>query len=186
MSDKKRIYMPINQQSQSLLQPELQSDLLFIRPMVEGDFDALYAVASDPLIWQQHPAKNRYQKEEFSQYFNEAIASKGALVAINKVSNKVIGSSRYHDYSAENAELEIGWTFLARSHWGGRYNKDMKRLMLEHAFSFVQSVLFVVGAQNMRSRYAVMKIGGVEIEKRAGADCVENVVFQITKASFKV
>jgi len=176
--------MSINKQSQ--LQPQLHSDMLFLRPIVEGDFDALYAVASDPLIWQQHPAKNRYQKEEFSQYFNEAIVSKGALVAFDKVSNKVIGSSRYHDYRAENAELEIGWTFLARSHWGGRYNKDMKRLMLEHAFSFAQSVLFVVGAQNLRSQHAVMKVGGVEIGKRANADGGENVVFQITKTNVKI
>ena len=111
---------------QSQLQPQLHSDLLYLRPITADDFDALYAAASEPLIWQQHPAKNRYQKSEFSQYFNAAISSKGALVAIDKATNKVIGSSRDHDYSAENAELEIGWSFLVRSHWGGVYNKDMK------------------------------------------------------------
>jgi len=176
--------MSSKQQFHASLQPKLQGELLTLRPMLESDFEALYAVASDPLLWEQHPASNRYLKPEFEAFFIEAITSKGALVAIDSVSQKVIGTSRYHDYRPEDAALEIGWTFLSRSHWGGAYNKDMKRLMLEHAFTFADSVLFVVGVDNIRSQRAVMKIGGVEIGRRANANGADNVVFQITKTDY--
>jgi len=74
---------------------------------------------------------------------------------------RVIGSSRFHGYDPDRSEVEIGWTFLARSRWGGVYNGEMKRLMLRHAFRFVNSVIFAVGRANVGSQKAVEKIGGV-------------------------
>ena len=96
----------------------------------------------------------------------EALASKGALVAVDRKTQKIIGSSRYFWCGPAPSELEIGWTFLARSHWGGAHNGEMKRLMLEHAFAFVSSVIFHVGINNLRSRQAVEKIGGVLTDRR--------------------
>jgi len=56
-------------------------------------------------------------------------------------------------------ELAIGLTFLARSHWGGRVNSEMKSLMLDHAFTWAQRVWFHAGIDNIRSRKALEKIG---------------------------
>jgi N-acetyltransferase len=145
------------------LQPTLEGDLLRLRPLRPEDLDDLYAVASDPLIWEQHPIKDRYTVEVFKQFFREALESGGALIAFDSKDGQVIGSSRFHGYDKEKSEIEIGWTFLARSHWGGRYNKEMKALMLRHAFRFVKSVIFVVGPQNLRSQRAVEKIGAVHV-----------------------
>jgi RimJ/RimL family protein N-acetyltransferase len=135
-------------------QPTLTGELVTLRPLRTDDFDALYAVAADPLIWQQHAASNRHERPVFEQFFQEALASGGALVALDRATGAVIGSSRYWDHNEEKRQIEIGWTFLARPFWGGRYNAEMKRLMLEHAFRLVDRVFFVVGVRNVRSQKA--------------------------------
>jgi RimJ/RimL family protein N-acetyltransferase len=142
-------------------QPTLKGRLVELRPLRSEDRGDLYAVASDPLIWEQHPARNRHEEAVFGEFFAEALASGGALLAIDAGTRQVIGSSRFHGYSAERSEVEIGWTFLARSHWGGRYNGELKQLMLRHAFRFVDCVVFFVSLGNLRSQRAVEKIGGV-------------------------
>ena len=115
------------------LQPALTGTLLELRPLRPSDWTDLYAAAADPLIWEQHPVRNRYEEAVFKEFFHEALDSGGALVAIDRQDGRVVGSSRFHGYDAEKREIEIGWTFLARSHWGGRYGAEMKQLMLRHA-----------------------------------------------------
>ena len=160
------------------LQPTLTGELVELRPLRPEDFPALYAVASDPLVWEQHPNSDRYQEPVFRAFFRDALASGGALVAIDRRDGRVIGSSRYNGYDEAAGEVEIGWTFLARSHWGGVYNGEMKRLMLGHAFRFVRSVRFVIGARNFRSRRAVEKIGGI-LAVSKDDDAGEKVVYRI-------
>ena len=164
------------------LQPTLHGELLELRPLRPEDFHDLYAVASDPLIWEQHPVKDRYKEEVFKGFFREALESGGALIAIDSKDGRVIGSSRFHGYDQEKSEIEIGWTFLARSHWGGIYNREMKQLMLRHAFKFVNSVIFLVGPQNLRSQRAMEKIGGVRVGSRPDASGQDSFVYQITAA----
>jgi N-acetyltransferase len=164
------------------LQPHLVGDLLELRPLRPEDWEDLFAAGSDPLIWEQHPARNRYKEEHFKEYFRGALESGGAFVVVDRKTGKIVGSSRY--CNPAKREIEIGWTFLARSHWGGAYNGEMKRLMLSHAFQFVDSVLFVVGADNLRSQKAVEKIGGVVIGRRSeesNGKVFEHLVFQIKK-----
>ena len=162
------------------LQPILRGELLGLKPLRPDDFHDLYAVASDPLIWEQHPSKDRYREEVFKEFFREALESGGALIAIDSKDGRVIGSSRFHGYDKEKSEVEIGWTFLARSHWGGAYNREMKQLMLRHAFQFVNRVIFLVGAQNLRSQKAMEKIGGVRMGSRRDTGGRDSFVFQIT------
>jgi RimJ/RimL family protein N-acetyltransferase len=121
----------------------------------------LYAVASDPLIWQQHPASNRYREEIFRNFFREALESRGAFVILERETKRIIGSTRFAGYDRVKREIEIGWTFLAREYWGGRYNGEVKRLMLQHAFQYVDTVFFLVGPNNRRSRRALENIGAV-------------------------
>jgi RimJ/RimL family protein N-acetyltransferase len=162
------------------LQPVLEGTLLRLRPLRPDDWDALYAVASDPLIWEQHPASDRYKDDVFRAFFCEALDSGGALIAIDAANQRVIGSSRFHGYVEAESDIEIGWTFLARSHWGGRYNSEMKRLMLDHAFRFVKSVRFLVGPRNLRSQKAVERIGGVRIGSQTDSNGRESLVYRIT------
>jgi RimJ/RimL family protein N-acetyltransferase len=161
-------------------QPVLVGALLELRPLRADDFDALFRVASDPLIWEQHPDHDRHQRPVFQAFFDEALRSGGALVAIDRATGDVIGSSRYHGHDSERRLVEIGWTFLARAYWGGRYNGEMKRLMLEHAFRSVDRVLFVIGPDNRRSQRAVEKIGGVRTGTATDGRGRERVVYEIT------
>lgn len=165
-------------------QPVLKGNLVELRPLCADDYDALYAVAADPLLWEQHPVKNRHQPDVFELFFREALTSAGALVAIDANTRQVIGSSRFHGYDSDASEVEIGWTFLARSHWGGRYNREMKQLMLRHAFRFVRRVVFLVGPENLRSQRAVEKIGAVRVGSRRDAGGRESYLYQVTAATF--
>ena len=165
-------------------QPRLVGEILELRPLRASDFDALFRVAADPLIWEQHPEPNRYQEATFRAFFEEALASGGALVALDRANGQIIGSSRYHGYDEERSVVEIGWTFLARVYWGGRYNGEMKRLMVEHAFRSVQRVIFIIGPENRRSQRAVENIGGVRAGMITDAHGRERVVYELTPELF--
>lgn len=167
-------------------QPVLQGHLVELRPLRAADYDSLYAVAVDPLLWEQHPARNRHEPDVFRAFFDEALASGGALIVLDAATQRVIGSSRFHGYDATRSEVEIGWTFLARSHWGGRYNGELKRLMLRHAFHSVSRVVFLIGPENLRSQRAIEKLGAVCVDSRADASGRESLLFQINRIEPKL
>ena len=145
------------------LQPHLKSELIELRPLTPNDWDELFAVASDPLIWEQHPERDRYKEDVFRVFFKEALDSGGAFVIIDRKTQRIIGSTRFYGFDPKKSEIEIGWTFLARRYWGGQYNAEMKRLLLNHAFRFVESVVFFVGEDNVRSQKAMEKVGAIKV-----------------------
>lgn len=167
------------------LQPMLTGDLIEVRPLRREDFDALFAAASDPLIWEQHPDSDRYQREVFHRFFDAAMESKGAFAVIDRQSGRIIGSSRYWNLKPDESEVEIGWTFLERAFWGGAYNRELKSLMIRHALRFVDRVVLLAGEKNLRSQKALEKIGARFLKKseRPGPDGImrRNVVFVFTK-----
>jgi RimJ/RimL family protein N-acetyltransferase len=165
------------------LQPALVGQLVELRPLRPQDWDDLFSVACDPLIWEQHPANDRYKEGVFRVFFREALESEGAFVVLDNSTHQIIGSTRFYGYDAEKSEIEIGWSFLARRYWGGRYNGEMKRLMLAHAFQFVENVVFYVGADNMRSMKAVERIGGIEDGKVSRPDEAGRIVRYLIKGS---
>lgn len=165
--------------------PTLTGASLTLRPLLAGDFEALYAAASDPLIWEQHPDPLRYQRPVFERFFTGAIASGGALLVTANDTGAVIGTSRYYEWNPDQREIAIGYTFLARTHWGGGANHEMKQLMLGHAFRFADAVWFHVGKANWRSRKAMEKIGGrvaFEGTKQLNGVALDYVFYKITKA----
>ena len=170
------------------LQPTIQNPWIKLEPLEPGDFEALYTAASDPKIWEQHPNKDRYQRDVFATYFKGAIASGGALRVLDNATGALIGSSRYYDHDEAARTIAIGYTFLARDHWGGQYNRALKTLMLNHAFRFVDRVIFHVGIDNLRSRRAMEKLGGVYVGEVAiayyGEQTRQNVVFEINGAAW--
>jgi N-acetyltransferase len=145
------------------LQPHLKGELIELRPLTRNDWDELFAVASDSLIWEQHPEPDRYKEEVFRIFFKDAMESSGAFVIIDSKTQRIIGSTRFYGYDPAKSEIEIGWTFLARKHWGGRFNAEMKRLLLNHAFKFVERAVFFVGQSNVRSQRAMEKLGAIKV-----------------------
>ncbi len=122
----------------------------------------MYEVAQDPLIWEQHPS-DRYQRAVFNDFFRDALDSEGALLILDKATNRAIGSSRFNRMKGSDSAIEIGWTFLARAYWGGAHNRAVKKLMIEHAFTLIEDVVFHIDLQNIRSQRAVEKLGGIRI-----------------------
>lgn len=171
-------------------QPVLEDGRILLRPLRAEDWDALFAVAADPLVWEQHPAHDRWQESVFRAFFADALANKGALIAIDKADGAVIGSSRFQGLEeAHGGSVEIGWTFLARSHWGGGFNPAMKRLMLAHALANVCECRFLVGESNTRSRRALENIGARLTDRReerimAGGAVIPHLTYVITRESF--
>ncbi len=145
------------------LQPTLENELVILRPLNEQDFESLYQVAKDPLIWEQHPNSDRFKRDVYSAFFKDSMESKGALIVIDKASNEVIGSTRFKLINGAENAVEIGWSFLSRKYWGGVYNKSIKKLLIDYAFESLEDVIFYIGKDNIRSQKAVEKIGGIRI-----------------------
>ena len=170
-------------------QPVLEGERLLLRPLSPDDWEALFAVASDPAVWALHPAHDRWQEPVFRAFFDDALANKGALVVIDKASGAIVGSSRFQGYDpADGGSVEIGWTYLARRLWGTGANREMKRLMLAHALQSVERVQFRVGETNVVSRGAMKNIGGqltdrTEVKEMAG-ESVVHVIYEIDRTGF--
>lgn len=170
------------------LQPTLTDGDIRLRPLEAEDWQPLYAVASDPLIWAVHPAHDRWQEPVFRAFFDDALRSGGALAITRTATGEIIGSSRFDCARAGEGEVEIGWTFLARSEWGGTTNFTVKRLMVGHALRFFERVIFLIGEENIRSRKAVEKIGAKLTERTldvpmAGA-MAAHVLYAIDREDF--
>jgi len=167
------------------LQPELENELVKIRPLKQEDFEALFAVASDPLIWEQHPEKDRYKKEVFRRFFDGAMESKGAFLVFDNQTAKPIGSSRFYQLDNEPGIVLIGYTFIERAYWGTQTNKSLKSLMLEYVFRFRDQVIFQIGAGNIRSQKAVEKLGAIKTEEKEIHDptgkTVKHYVYRLFK-----
>jgi len=170
------------------LQPILRNALLEIIPLQEDDFEILYTVASDPLIWEQHPNKERYQREVFKNFFRGAIESGGAFLVYEKSSRKIVGSSRFYELDEENQSVCIGYTFIGREFWGKGHNSALKTSLLEHAFQYVNKVQFHIGAENFRSQKAIEKIGAKKVGELEVAYYGEalkwNYIYQIDRAAW--
>lgn len=170
-------------------QPTLETERLSIRPLAEGDREALFAVASDPMVWEQHPAHDRWRREVFDALFDEALASGGALAIVDKATQRILGSTRYDRYDPEEGgTVEIGWTFLERACWGKGINPEMKRAMLHHAFGQVAMVEFRVADTNYRSRNALEAIGAVRSDRyelgRYDGKRVVHLYYEITREAY--
>ena len=148
----------------------------------------MFAAGSDPKIWEVHPSPDRYTEPAFRKFFDGAVASRMGFAFVDRASGRLIGSSRYHGYDPQLSEIEIGWTFIARSHWGGATNREVKRLMLDHAFGFVDTVIFWVGEHNWRSQGAMTKIGGIKRDglfTRESSGAMPYFIFEITKERYR-
>lgn len=172
------------------IQPTLENDNLKLVPVVENDFERLYAVASDPEVWSMHPNKERYKREVFQNFFTGAIKSKGAFLVVDKNTEEVLGSTRFYDHDEKDESILIGYTFYGTKSWGKNINTSVKKMMLDYIFQFVDQVIFHVGKDNIRSVKAMNKLGAENIGEDEvayfGEPSKMNVVFQIKKEDWKL
>jgi len=167
------------------IQPTLENENVILHPLQDKDFDDLYAVASDPKIWEQHPNKDRCKIEVFKVFFEGAMQSKGAFKIVNKASGHVMGSTRFYDHNQEENSISIGYTFYGRDYWGKGFNHSVKSLMLDYIFQFVSIVHFHIGADNIRSQIAIARLGTTKIDEQEiayfGEQAKLNYIYCLTK-----
>jgi len=166
------------------LQPTLTGEHLVLRPLRTDDLEALWEVARDPLIWEQHPDQTRHTRPGFERFFADAVAG-GALAVVDRASGRIIGSTRFYEWEPDVREVAIGYTFLAREFWGGAANREMKQLLIRHAAPHVHAIWFHVGKNNLRSRRAMEKIGGhaaLETQRQQNGEMIDFIYYRIEPA----
>ncbi|HBR12771.1 MAG TPA: N-acetyltransferase [Chryseobacterium sp.] len=172
------------------IQPILENDDVKLVPLQENDFEQLFSVASDPLVWEQHPNKDRYKRDVFDNFFKGALESGGAFKIIEKNTGEIAGSTRFYNYNAADNSIFIGYTFYARKFWGSKMNPQVKKLMLDYIFQFVDKVNFHVGKDNLRSQKAMEKLGAKKVDELTvvyyGEPDRLNVVFEILKIDYNI
>jgi len=170
------------------VQPTLENGNVKLVPLDQNDFEQLFSVASDPLVWEQHPNKDRYKREVFENFFQGAMESGGAFKIIESNTGEVAGSTRFYDFNPENNCIFIGYTFYGRKFWGSKLNPQVKKLMLDYIFQFVDKVNFHVGKDNIRSQKAMERLGAKKVDEVNVAYAYEperlNVVFEILKVDY--
>lgn len=181
--------MNIPRQIDINVQSILENEKVILYPLQEKDFEVLYAVASDPKIWEQHPNKDRWKKEVFKTFFDGAMQSKGAFKIVEKATGNTIGSTRIYDYNEQENSIFIGYTFYAVQYWGKGINHAVKTIMLDYIFQSVSKVHFHIGANNIRSQVAIGRIGAEKVAEQEVTYFGEaprlNFVYEISKEKWK-
>lgn len=172
------------------IQPTLENDQILLAPLLASDYDTLYAVASDPAIWEQHPQNDRWKENIFRDFFDAAIRSHSAFKIIDKATGEIAGSTRYYEYDAGTNTIYIGYTFYATKYWGTGFNKAVKKLLLDYIFQFVDSVGFHVGVNNIRSQIAVTRLGAIKMAEMdmeyAYGTTRQNFVYKLAKNDYSL
>lgn len=171
------------------VQPILENEIAKLIPLKESDFEVLYKVASDPKVWEQHPNKNRYERDTFQNFFQGAIESKGAFLIWDKRTNQIAGSTRFYDFDQAENSILIGYTFYGTDFWGTGINPSVKKMMMDYIFQFVDIIRFHVGAENFRSRTAMTGLGAELIEEKDvayfGEPTRRNAVYEMKKSDWE-
>ena len=142
----------------------LENEIVSLVQTVENHFEDLYTIGSNPIIWEQHLDKDRWKLNNFRKYIDGGIGNKeGCFTIIDKEVNKIIGTTRYYSFNDEEHSVKIGYTFISQHYWGTHMNYQIKKLMLDYVFQYLDKVYFDIWERNYRSQKSVEKLGGKKL-----------------------
>jgi len=140
----------------------LEGKIVRLEPLQRRHEQGLFEAAQDQRIWRWMPYDASASRESFHAWLEDALAAsssgmEAAFATVDAGTGKTVGSTRYLALRPEHRGLEIGWTWLAPSHWQTGANVEAKLLMLEHAFGRLSClrVEFKTDSRNERSRAAL-------------------------------
>jgi len=143
----------------------LEGERVKLVPLESEHIPILTEIAKDTRIW-QFMTINGAEGTILATNLKSAILKRAsgeqyAFVVIDKVSNKIIGSTMFHNIFPEHKKLEIGWTWYQPDYWRTGYNRECKLLLLTYCFETLGTlrVQFQVDKLNLRSQEAVKGIG---------------------------
>lgn len=144
----------------------LTGETVQLFPLEASHQDALYEVASDPVLWTHIPV-NGSVRENFDQLIGQALQERAAgrqypFVIFHQPTQRLIGSTRFIDIEPRDRKLEIGFTYIMREYWGTNINFECKLLLMTYAFETLEAIRVQLKTKdtNIRSRTAIEKIGG--------------------------
>lgn len=142
----------------------LEGERVRLEPLTPAHLHQLVAACNDDALWEFTFRANLFAQEETAKrLIADAIEDPHtvAFVVVDKATNTVIGSTRYFDIEEQHRKLEIGWTFIARSHWRTHVNTECKLLLLRYAFETWNAARVQLKAEavNQRSRNAILRLG---------------------------
>jgi RimJ/RimL family protein N-acetyltransferase len=143
----------------------LHGSIVRLEPLSLDHIPPLAEVALDPAIWQWTIARPTTEAE-LRAWAETAIAARDEgtelpFATIDLASGRPIGSSRYLNVVLAHRRVEIGWTWVAPPFQRTGANREMKLLMLGHAFDTLgcRRVEFKTDSLNEKSRTALLGIG---------------------------
>jgi RimJ/RimL family protein N-acetyltransferase len=83
------------------------------------------------------------------------------FVIVQLPENRIVGTTRFYDVSANDRKCAIGYTWLAKSVQRTALNTEAKLLLLTHAFETWNCVRveLITDVRNEQSRAAILRIG---------------------------
>lgn len=144
----------------------LQGETVTLTSLKRAHFKDLTELANEKSIW-EHYIFDGSNPEKFKGILEIALEErdKGNQFPFTIIQNedyKIIGSTRFLDLQRTHKKLEIGFTWVHPDHWGTVINLECKLLLLNYCFDMLGThrVQFKTDENNIRSRKAIVKIGG--------------------------
>ena len=146
----------------------LEGKYVRLEPLTAVHRNGLREAISDGELWKLHVTLVPHP-DKIDEFLNNAnLAHESgdglAFATIDKVTNRIAGSTRFMKANLPNKRIEIGFTFLGKSWQRTRINTEAKLLMLTHAFEVLDlnRVELLTDYLNNTSRQAIMRLGAKE------------------------
>jgi RimJ/RimL family protein N-acetyltransferase len=146
----------------------LEGPIVRLEPLTRAHHAAFCEIGLEPELWKWIPFSVG-TPDEMAAYIEKALdeLDRGASVPfaiVERVSRRVIGSTRYMNIEREHRRVEIGSTWLGRAWQRTAVNTEAKYLLLRHAFETVgcMRVELKTDSLNDKSRKAILRIGAKE------------------------
>jgi RimJ/RimL family protein N-acetyltransferase len=145
----------------------LKGKTVELHPLEVENFEKLLEAASNQEIWEL-TSVNYSVPDIFYSNSNAALQGREngtvyPFIIVDKSTKEIIGTTRFLDIAPSDGKLEIGVTWIKKEYWGSTVNLECKLLLLSYSFDILNAnrVQFRAKADNLRSRKAIEKIGGV-------------------------
>lgn len=143
----------------------LEGQHVRLEPLTQAHAEPLIAAAGDGELWNTQVTIIP-ESAGMKDYIQTALdgQSRGSelpFVIISKLSNQIVGTTRFYEIFPADRRAAIGYTWLAKSAQRTPINTEAKLLLLTHAFKTWKCVRveLVTDVLNEQSRAAILRLG---------------------------
>lgn len=143
----------------------LENEVVCLSPLKREHRQGLLEAAADGELWNlwytSVPSKDTIDAYIEAALDQQAQGLALPFVVVEKVTNKIVGSTRFCNIASQHKRLEIGYTWYAKTYQRTGLNTACKYLLLTHAFERlgVIAVEFRTHWFNQASRQAILRLG---------------------------